>query len=101
MSEKPCIDPAEPVKTEPPARSVTLPETCPRWHKCEASVCPLAPHQGAHLPGERVCYYLRMSGKAGAAERFADDPVFALCLEALPRVVADWPAIGRAVEAAA
>ena len=73
---------------------------CPLSHTCNASLCPLGqtPSEiGWHAPGEQVCYYLRMSGKAGAAERFADDPAFAECVERLPSIVAEYPSIGRAV----
>jgi hypothetical protein len=48
-----------------------------------------------------VCYYLTESCKAGADERFADDPVFAECKRLLPEVSVKWPAIGRAVEVSA
>jgi len=77
---------------------------CPRFNSCNASLCPLGPdasHTGYHAGGDPVCYYLRMSGKAGAAERFADDPAFAACLERLPAVVAVYPDIGRKVAEAA
>lgn len=77
---------------------------CPRFNSCNASLCPLGPdasHTGYHAGGDPVCYYLRMSGKAGAAERFADDPAFAACLERLPAVVAEYPSIGKAVAQAA
>jgi hypothetical protein len=50
-----------------------------------------------HLPGERVCYYLRNSGKAGACERFAGDPIFQAVLEVLPAVTAKHPDIARSV----
>jgi hypothetical protein len=42
----------------------------------DASICPLEPQVGIHLNGERVCYYLLNSVKAGADERFAADPVY-------------------------
>ena len=77
---------------------------CPRFNSCNACLCPLgqdASHTGYHSGGEPVCYYLRMSRKAGAAERFADDPAFAACLERLPGVVAAYPSIGKAVAQAA
>jgi hypothetical protein len=47
-----------------------------------------------------VCLYLRASGKAGAAERFAGDPVFAARLSRLPEITERHPDIGRAVERA-
>src|SRR5262245_45095518 len=77
---------------------------CPRFHTCNASLCPLGEdpsHTGYHVRGEPVCYYLRMSGKAGAAERFADEPAFAACLDQLPAIARHYPSIGRAVSQAA
>ena len=77
---------------------------CPRFNSCNASLCPLgqdASHTGYHSGGEPVCYYLRMTGKAGAAGRFADDRAFAACLERLPALVAEYPSIGKAVAQAA
>ena len=77
---------------------------CPRFNSCNASLCPLgqdASHTGYHAGGDPVCYYLRMSGKAGAVERFADVPAFAACLERQPAVVAEYPSIGKAVAQAA
>ena len=77
------------------------PEQCPRFHSCSAAICPLASTLAAHLPGEPVCFYLRASGKQGAAERFRDDPVFAACLARLPVITAKSPDIRRRVELAA
>jgi hypothetical protein len=54
-----------------------------------------------HVPGEPVCYYLLNSGKVGALERFANDPVFAECTAKLPEIAERHPEIGRKVEKAA
>jgi hypothetical protein len=82
---------------------ITLAEAdrCPRFHTCNAAVCPLESTLAAHLPGDRVCYYLLASGKAGADERFQDDPVFADCRDRLPEVAYYYPEIRRAVDRAA
>jgi hypothetical protein len=53
------------------------------------------------LGGESVCYYLTCSGKAGAAERFADDAVFQACLALLQEIRDKHPAIGRRVDKSA
>jgi hypothetical protein len=78
-------------------------DDCPRFDTCNAAICPADDRwpTASHRNGEPVCYYLRMSGKEGAAERFADDPVFQLCLERLPAVTAKYPRIGKAIEQAA
>ena len=73
---------------------------CPRFHTCNAALCPLGndpSHRGHHRGGEPVCYYLRMSGKVGAGERFANDPAFAACQNRLPEITETYPAISKAV----
>jgi hypothetical protein len=75
-------------------------ERCPRFHACNASHCPLS-GEGLHLQGEKICYYLLNSGKAGADERFRDDPIFTECVSKRPQTVAKYPDIGRRVETAA
>jgi hypothetical protein len=77
------------------------PEQCERWDRCPAAICPLAPSEGVHLWKEPVCFYALASGKAGAQERFADDPVFHAVVEALPEVTRRWPDIGNRVAIAA
>ena len=42
------------------------PESCPRFDRCGASVCPLDPGYGLHLHGETCCYYLLALDKADA-----------------------------------
>lgn len=77
---------------------------CPRFHTCNASLCPLgqdSSHTGHHAGGDKVCYYLRMSKKSGADERFADDPTFTACQENLSVVIERYPSIGKAVAQAA
>jgi len=73
---------------------------CPKFHTCNASVCPLDPTPAAHLPGEQVCPFLLASGKSGAAERFAEDTAFVECVRRLPVIAARHTTIGRAVEKA-
>jgi hypothetical protein len=61
---------------------------CSRFDDCSASLCPLQPEgrRGVHLPGEMVCLHLINSRKAGAFERFADDPSYAQAVERLPEI---------------
>ena len=79
------------------------PEDCPKFHKCNAPACPLDPkrHKAVHLTGEPVCPYLLATGKPGAAERFADDPVYAVCLDRVEEIVNRHPDIARKVAVAA
>ncbi len=39
---------------------MTTPESCPKFSKCSANICPLDQDwkQRTHLQGERVCFYL-------------------------------------------
>lgn len=79
------------------------PRDCPRYERCSVPICPLDPDwpTAAHLPGEPVCPYLLASGKAGAAEHYADSPVYTAALIPLPLITARFPAIARAVTRAA
>jgi hypothetical protein len=79
------------------------PRDCGSFQTCNASLCPLDPawRSAVHLPGEAVCRYLLAGGKAGAAEYYAGDPVFAAAQAEAPAVLARHAAIRRAVEAAA
>jgi hypothetical protein len=79
--------------------TMTTPEDCLKFHTCGAPVCPLDPdwRHTVHRWGEPACYYLRNSVKAGADERFADDPVYQVCKVQLPLVCERFPDIGRKV----
>lgn len=79
------------------------PSACPRFNACNAPVCPLDAGwpRTVHLAGEAVCYYLLATGKAGAGERFADDPVFAVARETVAAIGERFPVVGRTVERAA
>lgn len=76
---------------------------CPIWTTCNASVCPLLATwpSAYHRAGEKVCRYLLASGKPGAAEHYAEDPVFPVVLGVSPVVGARFPDIARRVEQAA
>ena len=77
------------------------PEDCVKFQSCSCPVCPLDPIPTVHLDGEPVCPYLLATGKAGADERYRDDPVFAVAKERLPALAAEHPPIERAVTRAA
>jgi hypothetical protein len=82
---------------------VIAPRDCPRFDHCNAPICPLDPAwpRAAHLKDEPTCHYLLASGKAGAAEKYQDDPVFRQVLVELPLVTERHPDIGRQVKRAA
>jgi hypothetical protein len=54
-----------------------------------------------HLPNEATCGYLLGSGKKGADEWFRGDAIFPGVLGQLPAIRARFPAIARAIDAAA
>jgi hypothetical protein len=89
--------------TRPAEGAALRPSDCPKFETCGASVCPLDPgwRSAVHLRGERVCQYLLATGKAGAAERFAGDPVFRVVLPMVNAVAARFPDIGHKAAAAA
>lgn len=45
----------------------TAPESCPKFDKCSAPICPLDEHwrERKHLDGEPVCLWLRELAKPG------------------------------------
>ena len=78
---------------------------CPKWDGCSAPLCPLG-MLGSHLPGERVCFYLLESTKAGAEARFAAYPtqggvtgeqLYQAMVEATPAIQSRYASIGRAM----
>lgn len=74
---------------------------CPRFEKCNASICPLQDwSKNYHRGSETVCKYSLDSGKAGAAERYQDDPVFHHCVSQLPAISERYPTIANQVEKA-
>jgi hypothetical protein len=82
---------------------VLAPRDCRHFDTCGAAVCPLDPvwRSAVHLPGERVCHYLLARDKAGAADYYAADPVFAAVQAEAPAVLARHNDIRRAVARAA
>jgi hypothetical protein len=58
---------------------------CPRWHDCNAALCPLDPNwrRSVHRQGEAICFYATQSGKAGATEKFAGNVIFAAVVKVI------------------
>jgi hypothetical protein len=52
---------------------LTLTQSCPKWQRCNAPICPADPNwrRSAHLPGERVCFYLTERAKDGGPARLS------------------------------
>lgn len=66
---------------------------CPKFDSCSAPICPLDPEwqRARHLPGERVCLWLRELVKEGGGARVAhasSGEVAARVAEVLPSIVA-------------
>jgi hypothetical protein len=82
---------------------VLTPRGCTHFDKCSAAICPLDPawRRAVHLPNERVCHYLRVGGKDGAAEFYAGDPVFAAVQAEAPAVFARHGDVRRQAERSA
>ena len=78
------------------------PEDFNKFQTCNAAICPLDPYwpAAAHLPGEKVCHYLLATGKAGADERYADDPVFGVVKAVAEAIIAKWSNIRMKVQEA-
>ena len=49
-------------------------EQCPKFHHCNAPLCPLDPewNRRTMIQGENLCHYLCEASKNGAIERFAN-----------------------------
>lgn len=80
-----------------------LPTECDKFPCCNCALCPLGTSPsdtGIHLESEPVCPYLLGSGKVGAQDYYAGDPVFPVVLQKLPEIVETYPSIQRAIEKA-
>jgi hypothetical protein len=79
---------SEKTEAREPGGGIVKPRDCPRFHSCGAPICVLDPAwpKAVHLHGEPVCHYALASGKPGAAEKYADDPVYRQVLMELPLV---------------
>jgi hypothetical protein len=65
---------------------------CSKFDGCNAPICPLGDYlRGRHLPGERVCLWLREAVKPGGMARItqaATEQVATAVAEALPAIIA-------------
>jgi hypothetical protein len=80
-----------------------LPQACPKFMRCNAPICPLDERwrQAVHLQGERVCYYLTVSGKVGVKGQYGTDRIFLAVLDQLDEVCRKHPIIAKRVAQAA
>jgi hypothetical protein len=84
----------------------TFIQTCPKFHACNAQICPLDPNwrNTKHLKGERVCFYLTESKKVGAEALFGGrglEELYRSIVEATPDILVRWGGIRYALEEAA
>jgi hypothetical protein len=79
------------------------PQDCSAFQVCNAPICPLDPlwRVAVHLAKETVCRYLLAGRKAGAADYYRDDPIFAAVQAQAAEVCYRHRVIARAVERAA
>jgi hypothetical protein len=88
-----------------------IPQQCPRWLECSAAICALDPSAGAHVNGDRLCYYIAEAAKLDARcdkappAAFKESPnreILARATTALPGLIASVGApFRRAVRRAA
>lgn len=84
----------------------TNPESCPKFHGCNAPICPLDPEWRLrkHLDGEPVCLWLRELAKPGG-EAILGGALGNSRAEAIgkaaPSIIARWGGIARALRRAA
>jgi hypothetical protein len=52
---------------------LALMQSCPKWERCNAPICPADPRwrHSTHLSGERVCFYLLEHAKDGGPARLS------------------------------
>jgi hypothetical protein len=71
------------------------PQSCPRWDKCNAPICPLDPdwRKRVLLSNDTTCFYLLESVKEGARANFEGPGwgwLHAAMVEATPAISARW-----------
>ena len=75
---------------------------CPRFQRCNAGFCPLL--GGSHLPGERVCFYLREALKDSGQARVEGalhQELARLVLDHAQRLTSESGPLARALRRAA
>jgi hypothetical protein len=80
-------------------------ESCPRFQKCNAPVCPLDELQKKrkHLPQDRVCFFLLESAKTSAHSIFMGvglGNLYEVIVRHTPAILNSHPRIKRAYEKA-
>jgi hypothetical protein len=80
-----------------------MPTRCPRFATCNANVCPVDANwrKAVHLAGEDVCAYLLLTGRRGADERYAGDPVYQVARRSVEAIGDRYPTIAWNVALAA
>jgi len=71
---------------------------CPKFERCNASLCPVASHpsdRGIHIPDDPVCVYLL---EAGRGKELTDSVVAQECRSQLPALVRTYPDIQRQLD---
>ncbi len=81
-------------------------ESCPKYEKCSAPICPLDPNwrNVRHLKGERICFYLCEAQKDGSEAIFGGrglGELYRLMVEATPDISVRWGTINNALAKAA
>lgn len=79
------------------------PTDCPKFNRCDAPICPLDPRwrSAVHRWGEKVCFFLLASRKAGAQEHYADSPTFRAVLPLVGEIRYRHPDIHQKIARAA
>ena len=77
-----------------------LPQSCPRWDKCSASICPLDPDWQLRVltHEDPTCFYLLESVKTGAKANFEGpgwEWLYQAMVAAAPAISARWGRINR------
>ena len=82
------------------------PDSCPKYEKCSANICPLDPNWKlrAHMNSEPVCFYLREYVKQSGIARLRGcipKEMFKQIAEVLPEIKSRYGTIKRRLESAA
>ncbi len=106
VREAQCTTSISPEQLEGIKRQQAEPRDCPRFDRCSANICPLDADWRLrnHLKGERICFWLTEAVKPGGAARLRGVTARELAekvLEVLPRIIARYGPIRRALSRSA
>ena len=81
-------------------------DTCPKFEKCSAAICPLDPNwqRAIHLNHERVCFYLSEAQKEHSEAIFGGrglSELHQIMVEVAPEISCRWATIKKALARAA